>query len=95
MTVAVAVARAVAVAVAVIFAVTVAVVVAVAVEVAVAVAIAHFWKPMILKSPIGFKYPNLLIKPIRITGFYHTGGSGSAAAAASVLQWRAAWRQRR
>jgi hypothetical protein len=29
------------------------------------------WKPMILKSPIGFKYPILLINPIRITGFHN------------------------
>ncbi len=29
------------------------------------------WKPVHLKSPIGFKYPYLLIRPIRITGFYH------------------------
>ncbi len=26
---------------------------------------------MHLKSLIGFKYPNLLIRPIRCTGFYH------------------------
>jgi hypothetical protein len=29
------------------------------------------WKPMILKSPIGFNHPTLLIKPIMITGFHH------------------------
>ncbi len=29
------------------------------------------WKPVHLKSPIGFKYPYLLIRPIRCTGFYH------------------------
>ncbi len=29
------------------------------------------WKPVHLKSPIGFKYPYLLIRPIRGMGFYH------------------------
>ncbi len=29
------------------------------------------WKPVHLKNPIGFKYPNLLIRPIRCMGFYH------------------------
>ncbi len=38
------------------------------------------WKPVILKSPIGFKYPNLLIKPIRITGFHHAKQQQSMAA---------------
>jgi hypothetical protein len=29
------------------------------------------WKPIILKSPVGFNHPTLLIEPIRITGFHH------------------------
>jgi hypothetical protein len=29
------------------------------------------WKPVILKSPIDFSHPTLLIKPIRIMGFHH------------------------
>ncbi len=29
------------------------------------------WQPVILKSPIDFNHPTLLIKPIRITGFHH------------------------
>jgi hypothetical protein len=29
------------------------------------------WKPVILKSPIDFNHPTLLIEPIRITDFHH------------------------
>jgi hypothetical protein len=29
------------------------------------------WKPVLLKSPIDFNHPILLIKLIRITGFHH------------------------